>query len=180
MAWALIANILAERQGTGEWLNRENDSVTRGPRAAGFERKIISRLRRRHPRHVTPFFFCKHARTTMPLTTFPSEEEHFKGFKIFDVTYKVVKSHAIQTSVLVPRNACKGPRPVIVRFHGGGLVGFFLSILFQLPASPPQSSDGAFDCLLRVSPASLQSVITGCARFQCPARIFLLIFMPNR
>lgn len=62
MTWALIANILAERQGTDEWLNRENDSVTRGPRAAGFERKIISRLRRRHPRHVTLFFLqaCPH------------------------------------------------------------------------------------------------------------------------
>ncbi|EKG18772.1 hypothetical protein MPH_03998 [Macrophomina phaseolina MS6] len=58
----------------------------------------------------------------MTLTTPLAEEEYFKGFKIFDVTYKVVKSHAIQTSLLVPRTACKGPRPVIVRFHGGGLV----------------------------------------------------------
>lgn len=116
----------------------------------------------------------------MPLTTFPSEEEHFKGFKIFDVTYKVVKSHAIQTSVLVPRNACKGPRPVIVRFHGGGLVGFFLSILFQLPAPLHLNPVTAPLTVCCVSPPSLQSVITGCAHFQCPARIFLLIFMPNR
>ncbi|GME26014.1 hypothetical protein GTA08_BOTSDO08395 [Neofusicoccum parvum] len=58
----------------------------------------------------------------MPLTTFPSAAEHFKGFRIFDVPYKKVGSHPIQTSVLVPKEACKGPRPVIVRFHGGGLV----------------------------------------------------------
>ncbi|KAB2571388.1 putative carboxylesterase 15 [Lasiodiplodia theobromae] len=58
----------------------------------------------------------------MPLVTFPSTDAYFKGFRIFDVTYKVVDSHPIQTSVLVPKSACKGPRPIIVRFHGGGLV----------------------------------------------------------
>lgn len=59
----------------------------------------------------------------MPLVTFPSTDAYFKAFRIFDVTYKVVDSHPIQTSVLVPKSACKGPRPIIVRFHGGGLVG---------------------------------------------------------
>lgn len=74
----------------------------------------------------------------MPLTTFPSAAEHFKGFRIFDVPYKKVGSHPIQTSVLVPKEACKGPRPVIVRFHGGGLVGAPLAILFQpRPAAAP-------------------------------------------
>lgn len=56
----------------------------------------------------------------------PSEADHFSEFKVFDVTYKVVHDHPIQASVLVPRRSCKGPRPVIVRFHGGGLVRAFL------------------------------------------------------
>ncbi|KAK7546453.1 Alpha/Beta hydrolase protein [Phyllosticta citricarpa] len=51
------------------------------------------------------------------------EAEHFADFHIHHVAYKTVDGHQpIETSILVPKNAAPGPRPTIVRWHGGGLV----------------------------------------------------------
>lgn len=48
----------------------------------------------------------------------------FDQFNITDVEYKKINGHAIETSILVPKAATDGNRPVpiLVHFHGGGLV----------------------------------------------------------
>lgn len=43
------------------------------------------------------------------------------GFNLIQTSYKQVGNHAIRADLLVPQTA-SGKRPVIVRFHGGGLV----------------------------------------------------------
>lgn len=50
------------------------------------------------------------------------EAEHFADFHIHHVAYKTVDGQPIETSILVPKDAAPGPRPTIVRWHGGGLV----------------------------------------------------------
>ncbi|KAK7532020.1 Alpha/Beta hydrolase protein [Phyllosticta citribraziliensis] len=50
------------------------------------------------------------------------EAEHFADFHVHHVAYKTVDGQPIETSILVPRDAAPGPRPTIVRWHGGGLV----------------------------------------------------------
>ncbi|KAL4967122.1 uncharacterized protein BDV14DRAFT_198219 [Aspergillus stella-maris] len=44
------------------------------------------------------------------------------GFDIIPTTFKHVGEHDIRVDVLVPQKAAPGKRPVIVRFHGGGLL----------------------------------------------------------
>lgn len=44
------------------------------------------------------------------------------NFDLIQTEYKHVQDHGIRTDVLVPQTAFRGKRPVIVRFHGGGLV----------------------------------------------------------
>ena len=49
----------------------------------------------------------------------------FSNFSQKDVTYKTVEGHAIDTTILVPKNLQAGsrtPRPVLVHFHGGCLI----------------------------------------------------------
>lgn len=59
----------------------------------------------------------------------PSDPTFFKDFEIHDLVYKSVNDHDISLSILVPKtllseaNDSHGRRPVIVRFHGGFLVG---------------------------------------------------------
>lgn len=59
----------------------------------------------------------------------PSDPAFFREFKIHDVVYKTVDNHDIGLSILVPNALLSGAhkseekRPVIVRFHGGFLVG---------------------------------------------------------
>lgn len=59
----------------------------------------------------------------------PSDPTFFKQFEIHDVVYKTVNDQDISLSILVPKtllsevNGSHGKRPVIVRFHGGFLVG---------------------------------------------------------
>jgi cephalosporin-C deacetylase-like acetyl esterase len=59
----------------------------------------------------------------------PSDPTFFKDFEIHDVVYKSVDDHDISLSILVPKtllsevNGSHEKRPVIVRFHGGFLVG---------------------------------------------------------
>ncbi|KAJ7583890.1 Alpha/Beta hydrolase protein [Mycena floridula] len=48
--------------------------------------------------------------------------EKFAPFKIFTTTYKTVHDHEIQADVLIPKSISPAKCPVIVRFHGGGLV----------------------------------------------------------
>ncbi|KAJ6172650.1 hypothetical protein N7470_001717 [Penicillium chermesinum] len=46
----------------------------------------------------------------------------FEGFELLQTPYKTVQGHDIRVDVLVPRTSVTGKRPIIVRFHGGGLV----------------------------------------------------------
>jgi cephalosporin-C deacetylase-like acetyl esterase len=53
-----------------------------------------------------------------------SLETHSKlaGFNLLQTHYKQVGDHAIRADFIIPRSTFTGKRPVIVRFHGGGLV----------------------------------------------------------
>ncbi|CAG8025179.1 unnamed protein product [Penicillium salamii] len=44
------------------------------------------------------------------------------GLDLIQTTYKKVNDHEIRTDILIPQKPHTGKRPVIIRFHGGGLV----------------------------------------------------------
>lgn len=46
----------------------------------------------------------------------------YNAFEIRDFVYKTVHEHPILLSVLIPKTVKRGKRPILVRFHGGGLV----------------------------------------------------------
>ncbi|KAJ5336356.1 hypothetical protein MYU51_012285 [Penicillium brevicompactum] len=54
----------------------------------------------------------------MATTTSPK----LAGLDLVQATYKKVNDHEIRTDILIPQKAHAGKRPVIIRFHGGGLV----------------------------------------------------------
>ncbi|KAL3432674.1 Alpha/Beta hydrolase protein [Aspergillus tetrazonus] len=45
-----------------------------------------------------------------------------QGFNLIQETYKQVDYHPIRADLLVPQTTYEGKRPIIARFHGGGLV----------------------------------------------------------
>lgn len=47
----------------------------------------------------------------------------FDSFNVIDVTYKTLNDHPFKVVVLVPKDIDKSkPAPVLVKFHGGGMV----------------------------------------------------------
>lgn len=44
------------------------------------------------------------------------------NFDILQTPYKKIGDHEIRCDILVPKSAYDGKRPVIINFHGGGLV----------------------------------------------------------
>ena len=50
-----------------------------------------------------------------------TSSDRFANFHITDCTYKTIENHAIKCTVLTPKTAVSGKRPVIVRWHGGFL-----------------------------------------------------------
>lgn len=64
----------------------------------------------------------------------PDDFSRFDKFRIFRATYKTVSDHALTTDVLVPAHllldtssqpsssSSSSPRPLLLRFHGGGLI----------------------------------------------------------
>lgn len=44
------------------------------------------------------------------------------GLDLIQATYKKVGDHEIRTDIFIPQKPFTGKRPVILRFHGGGLV----------------------------------------------------------
>lgn len=44
------------------------------------------------------------------------------AFDITTYTYKTVKNHKFLTDVLIPKDIPTGPRPILIRLHGGFLV----------------------------------------------------------
>ena len=45
-----------------------------------------------------------------------------QGFNLIQETYKQVGDHPISADILVPQTTYEGKRPIVARFHGGGLV----------------------------------------------------------
>ena len=50
--------------------------------------------------------------------------ERSKLFNVFSTSYKVINGHAIGVDVQLPLNLKPGKHPLLVRFHGGGLVRY--------------------------------------------------------
>ncbi|KAJ5813159.1 alpha/beta-hydrolase [Penicillium robsamsonii] len=50
------------------------------------------------------------------------DSNKLKSFEHLELVYKQVNGHDIKTSVLMPKNGITGSLPVLVHFHGGGLV----------------------------------------------------------
>ncbi|KAF7167263.1 hypothetical protein CNMCM5623_000625 [Aspergillus felis] len=48
--------------------------------------------------------------------------EKLAGFNLIQTHYKQIGDHAIRADFIIPKSTFTGKRPVIVRFHGGGLI----------------------------------------------------------
>ncbi|KAJ5162143.1 hypothetical protein N7492_007535 [Penicillium capsulatum] len=51
----------------------------------------------------------------------PNDPTKLDGFDVIQAPYKSVGDHEIRTDIVVPQGTSNGKRPVILRFHGGGL-----------------------------------------------------------
>lgn len=51
-----------------------------------------------------------------------SVNNRLAGFDLIQAPYKTVGDHEIRADFIIPKSDYAGKRPVIVRFHGGGLV----------------------------------------------------------
>lgn len=72
--------------------------------------------------------FSLHKRSSLLNTVLTSKMamgSKFDNFDIIQAKYKHVRGHGIRVDFLVPQASFPGKRPVIVRFHGGGLVRTF-------------------------------------------------------
>jgi cephalosporin-C deacetylase-like acetyl esterase len=56
----------------------------------------------------------------MSIRTTP--ENRFDHFNVYTTSYKKIGDHGIEVNVLVPKGISPGKHPVVVRWHGGGLV----------------------------------------------------------
>ena len=46
----------------------------------------------------------------------------FDSFNVYRTFYKKIGSHEIEANVLVPKELKAGKHPVMIKWHGGGLV----------------------------------------------------------
>lgn len=46
----------------------------------------------------------------------------FDSFHVYRTSYKKIGSHEIEVGILVPKDLKSGKHPIMVKFHGGGLV----------------------------------------------------------
>lgn len=60
----------------------------------------------------------------------------FNSFDIYKTSYKKIKSHEIEVAILVPKCLQPGKTPLLVRFHGGGLV-CIPNTSTPFPSQPP-------------------------------------------
>ncbi|KAJ5112059.1 hypothetical protein N7532_000104 [Penicillium argentinense] len=51
-----------------------------------------------------------------------STDPKLTGFDLIQTTYKHINTHSIRADILIPQAPHAGPRPVILRYHGGGLL----------------------------------------------------------
>ena len=49
-------------------------------------------------------------------------ETRFDSFNIYRTSYKEIDSQDIDVGILIPKNLRPGKHPILVKFHGGGLV----------------------------------------------------------
>lgn len=49
-------------------------------------------------------------------------ETRFDSFNVYRTSYKKIGDHDIEAGILVPKDLKPGKVPLIVKFHGGGLV----------------------------------------------------------
>ena len=53
------------------------------------------------------------------------------GFDVVQANYKTVGNHGIRSDLLIPKSPFQGKRPVIVFFHGGGLVRDHIAVALR-------------------------------------------------
>lgn len=57
-----------------------------------------------------------------PDSQHPEALRLFDQFEIFRTAYKLIQNQPIHAFFIVPKKLPPGPRPLLVRFHGGGFV----------------------------------------------------------
>ena len=57
-------------------------------------------------------------------------ETRFDSFNMYRTSYKVINNHPIDVGILVPKTFNPGRHPILVKFHGGGLVRY----VFKFPS----------------------------------------------
>lgn len=60
--------------------------------------------------------------TIDPAHQHPNSIRLLHQFNAFRVAYKLINHHPVHAFFLVPKQLPPGPRPLLVRFHGGGFV----------------------------------------------------------
>jgi cephalosporin-C deacetylase-like acetyl esterase len=50
----------------------------------------------------------------------------FDSFNLYRTSYKKIGDHEIEVNILVPKEIAPGKQPVLVKWHGGGLVSIIL------------------------------------------------------
>jgi cephalosporin-C deacetylase-like acetyl esterase len=60
------------------------------------------------------------AYTIDPNTQWENSQNVLDQFKAYRVAYKYIDSQPIHAFFLIPNKLPSGPRPLLVRFHGGG------------------------------------------------------------
>jgi acetyl esterase/lipase len=60
--------------------------------------------------------------TIDPASQHPSALKAFDKFSTFRTAYKQVNNQPIHAFFIIPEKLPPGPRPLLVRFHGGGWV----------------------------------------------------------
>jgi cephalosporin-C deacetylase-like acetyl esterase len=52
----------------------------------------------------------------------------FDSFNFYRTSYKKIGDHEIEVNVLVPKNIVPGKHPLMVKWHGGGLVSILTAL----------------------------------------------------
>lgn len=81
--------------------------------------------------------------------------ERMANFKVHSPSYKTIAQHSLVVDILVPKDLKTGPRPIIVRFHGGFLVRFLTQTPFQRLAIPSPHVDVLTKNLAKVTGSSM-------------------------
>jgi cephalosporin-C deacetylase-like acetyl esterase len=64
-------------------------------------------------------------------------ETGFDSFNIHTTSYKKIGDHEIEVSVLIPKALKPGKHPLIVKWHGGGLVRYVSPTSSSFPSTLP-------------------------------------------